>query len=76
MKFILGYFSSVGLKVALAMQKQKGGVHDDQKLNSMCGYILQSKSDGTVKNYSSYFKTWRCTVIKTVIKRCQLNLNT
>ena len=31
----------------LAMQI--GGVHGDQKLNSMCGYILQFKSDGIVK---------------------------
>ena len=38
---------------------QKRGEHDVQKLNSMCGYIPQSKSDGTVKKYNSFFKKWR-----------------
>ena len=42
-------FSGVGLKDTVEQALKDGGVQDDQKVKSMCRYILQSKSDGTVK---------------------------
>ena len=52
-------FSGVGLKDTVEQALKDGGVQDDQKVKSMCRYILQSKSDGTVKKYYSYFNKWK-----------------
>ena len=51
--------SGVGLKDTVEKALKDGGVQDDQKVKSMCRYILQSKSDGTVKKYYSYFNKWK-----------------
>ena len=53
------FFSGVGLKDTVEQALKDGGVQDDQKVKSMCRYILQSKSDGTVKKYYSYFNKWK-----------------
>ena len=66
-------FSGVGLKDCVEQALKDGGVQDDQKVKSMCRYILQSKSDGTVKNIIVILTNGSCFVTKTVMMLCQHN---
>lgn len=53
------FVAGVGLKRSVNEALESVGLHDDTITSSMCKYLVNSKSDSTVRKYYIYFQKWQ-----------------